>query len=129
MEAPQPPFAGVEGLWNADPVSAATLLFRHVFAPVAAEPYPVRRTELLADDLGALCGVRLGMIRTQSGEPGATLTRLVLEYVLLWERAGIAARAVAGADVTIQQIVMLRMGPVVLRSADPEASVRGLLAR
>ncbi|QEO14038.1 hypothetical protein FLP10_06070 [Agromyces intestinalis] len=129
MDAPQPIFAGVEGVWNADPVTVATLLFRQVFAPLAAESFPARRSDLLPDDLGALCGVRLGMFRTPGGEPGATLTRLTLEYVLLWERAGIAARMIWGADVTIPQVVMLRMGLSVLQSPDPEASVRALLAR
>ncbi|WP_127792292.1 hypothetical protein [Agromyces sp. LHK192] len=129
MDAPSPIFAGVEGVWNADPVHVATLLFRQAFAPLHDRSFPARSTSMLGDDLGALCGVQLGMIRTQGGEPGATLNRLALEYVLIWERAGIAGRIVSGGDVASSQVLMLRMGLSVLQSADPEATVRALLAR
>ncbi len=50
--------------------------------------------------------------------------------MLIWERAGIAARESHGTNLNVEhQVIMLRMGTTVLQSADPEATVRRLLGR
>lgn len=124
------PYPGPEGLWNADPVALATMLFRQAFGPIAAMPLPTRRIDQLPDDLAALGGIRLGTIRVRGDQPGALLLQLALESVLIWERAGIAARESSGTSLNVvHAVVMLRMGLTVLRSDDPEGTVRRLIGR
>jgi len=125
-----PPYSGIEGLWNADPVGLATMLFRQAFAPRYAEALPRRSLGALEVDLAALGGLQLPAARVYGSPPGSTLLQLGLECVLVWERAGIAARASHGTNLNVEhEVVMLRMGTTVLQSADPEATVRRLLGR
>ncbi|QAY72191.1 hypothetical protein ET445_01385 [Agromyces protaetiae] len=125
---PGPLFAGVEGVWNADPVTVATLLFRQAFWNVAGQALPDRGVHRLTEDLGALCGVTVPAIRFSGGQPESTLLQLALEAVLLWERAGVAARVSTGTDRSSHNVLMLRRGHTVLQSPDPEGALRHLLA-
>ncbi|MBM7503367.1 hypothetical protein ACFPER_07790 [Agromyces aurantiacus] len=130
MSTTTAPYDGPEGLWNADPIELATALFRQAFAPLAASPLPEQRIDRLPDDLAALGGFALGMVRVRGQQPGAMLLQLALECVLVWERAGIAARESTGTNLNVVHVVvMLRMGVAVLASPDPEATVRQLLGR
>lgn len=130
MTDPMPPYSGIEGLWNADPIGLATMLFRQVFAPRYAEVLPRRGVGSLEEDLAALAGIQLPSMRMYGTPPGSTLLQLGLECVLIWERAGIAARESHGTNLNVEhQVIMLRMGTTVLQSADPEATVRRLLGR
>lgn len=128
MSDARPRFAGPEGLWNADPVELATALFLQAFTPIGGEALPSRRIELLNDDLAALCGIGLPAMRVRTAQPLAMLSQLALDCVLIWERARVAARHTGGGGPIVNSSAeMLRMGTVVLQSADPVATMRQLL--
>lgn len=123
----QPPFAGPEGVWNADPVELAARLFVHSFASLAQVPLPQRETTELYDFLATLGGYTLPAVRSVSTQPLALTVQLVQECVLTWERATVATRLSAGTGPVSHTITMLRFGPGILSAADPVAALRARL--
>ncbi|WP_440711058.1 hypothetical protein [Herbiconiux sp. YIM B11900] len=131
------PYAGPEGLWNADPSELAARLFVTVYSPLALWPLPERSLPELQRALASLGGYAVPGIGSHSflggqrnTQPLGLTIQLVHEVELLWERAGIAARSSrwSGSGWDETTVVMLRAGTAMLAASDPVADFRARLA-
>jgi len=125
--ASNPPFAGPEGLWTADPVELAARLFTAVFVGQGAVPLPQKDVSEVYSTLASLGGYSLPDVRSGNTQPLGLTVQLAQEAILTWERATIATRLSAGSGPVSQTITMLRFGPGVLTSADPVAALKARL--
>ena len=122
-----PPFAGPEGLWTADPVELAARLFTSVFAGQGAVPLPQKDVSDVYSALAGLGGYSLPDVRSGNTQPLGLTVQLAQECILIWERATVATRLSAGTGPVSHTITMLRFGPGVLQSADPVAALKARL--
>jgi hypothetical protein len=125
--ASNPPFAGPEGLWTADPDELAARLFVTVFAGQAAVPLPQRDVSDIYSTLAALGGYSLPDVRSGNTQPLGLTVQLAQEAILIWERATIATRLSAGSGPVAHTITMLRFGPGILTAGDPVAALKARL--
>lgn len=90
---PAGPAPELAALLAMDRVELAADVLVQAFTPVLGEPYP--RTSHLAWTVADVTGVRLGRWGLDTDKPNdGAIARLVAELVVLWERAGLAARGV-----------------------------------
>jgi hypothetical protein len=125
--ASNPPFAGPEGLWTADPEQLAARLFVTVFAGQGAVPLPQKDVSEVYSALAGLGGYSLPDVRSGNTQPLGLTVQLAQEAILTWERATIATRLSAGAGPVSHTVTMLRFGPGVLNAADPVAALKARL--
>ncbi|MDO9396726.1 MAG: hypothetical protein Q7T71_09295 [Herbiconiux sp.] len=125
--ASNPPFAGPEGLWTADPEELAARLFVTVFAGQGAVPLPQKDVSEIYSTLAGLGGYSLPDVRSGNTQPLGLTVQLAQECILLWERATVATRLSAGSGPVSHTITMLRFGPGVLSAGDPVLALKARL--
>ncbi|MFB2581844.1 hypothetical protein ACEXQD_11365 [Herbiconiux sp. P15] len=127
LASSNPPFAGPEGLWTADPEELAARLFTTVFAGQGAVPLPQKDVADVYASLAGLGGYSLPDVRSGNTQPLGLTVQLAQECILIWERATVATRLSAGANQVAHTITMLRFGPAVLQASDPVAALKARL--
>jgi hypothetical protein len=106
-------------LLASDRIALATEAFVRTFTPHLDEPYPI--TQGLPHTVAEIGSVPLSSWTWHTSRPNdGAIARLVLELVLIWERAGIAARGVFNDS---SEIALLFRGEELLRTADPRLAV------
>ncbi|QIH99177.1 hypothetical protein BH92_04245 [Rhodococcoides fascians A21d2] len=114
----------VQTLLRQDRRDLAAQLLVSAFVPVIDDPYPLMTGARLGESLARDAGIRVSNWSWSIGRnPDATLARLILELVLLWERAGLACRGLA---LDGNEVVLLARGEELLRAGDPDAVRRAL---
>lgn len=114
-------------LLTQDRTSLAATTFVATFTPKLDAPYPACSRMEFAQFLADHGRVPKHAYTWHPDRyPDGALVRLVIELVMLWERAGIAAR---GMSYEIGEVVLLEVGEVALRGDDPHAAVVGALKR
>lgn len=122
LKAPSPELLALFAL---DRAELAVQLFVAALTPKLDAVYPAVGGIELGEALGVIGAVKLPKYTWDySRQPEAGLVRLILELVLRWEAAGLAARGL-GRERT--EVVLLVSGESVLRAVDPEAAVRAAL--
>ncbi|OZD07298.1 hypothetical protein CH275_09180 [Rhodococcus sp. 06-235-1A] len=118
------PSVEVLALLRQDRRDIAARLLASAFVPVIDDPYPLTTGARLGESLARDAGIRVSTwswsIRRN---PDATLARLILELVLLWERAGLACRGLA---LDANEVVLLAHGEELLRAGGVDAVRRAL---
>ncbi|WP_243228837.1 hypothetical protein [Microbacterium sp. CIAB417] len=105
------------------PLAARTLV--STFTPKLGGPYPACSRMELAEFLAEHGQVPKHAYTWRPDRfPDGALARLVIELVLLWERAGLAAR---GMSYEIGEVVLLDAGEAALRQENPHAAVLAAL--
>lgn len=119
---PFAPSPEVLALLAADRTELATTLFITAFTPLLDESYPKQTVAQLARTLAEMWSVRVNKrVWNSYGQPEAVLARLVLELALIWERVGLACRAVVSESTGL---TLLLRGESLLRGADRVTAVR-----
>ncbi|NIL83691.1 hypothetical protein RhoFasGS6_01048 [Rhodococcus fascians] len=117
--------AELRALLGRDRRDLAAALLTSAFTPVLDDMYPWVTGSRLGEALARDAGIRVSNWSWSIGRnPDATLARLILELVLLWEGAGLACRGLA---LDGNEVVLLARGEELLRAGDPD-SVRRALA-
>ncbi|WP_426247689.1 hypothetical protein [Nocardioides sp. LHG3406-4] len=102
-----------------DPVELAAEVLVRVFTPVLDDSYP--QAKGLAQTLADLGSVPLSAWTWNPSRPhDGAIARLTLELVLIWERAGVAARGVFNES---NEVVLLMRGEALLRLPDARRAV------
>lgn len=116
----------LQALLNGDRVDLAARLLVSAFGPIVDDPYPYLTCARLGESLASSAGVKVSSwswsIRRS---PDAHISRVVLELVLMWERAGLACRGLA---IDANEVVLLHRGERILRTGNVDAVRRALLA-
>lgn len=115
----------LEALLSRDRVELAAELLVRVFEPHVDKPYPHVYATTLGVELGRIGGLDLrSWTWVADHRPEGELSRLVLEFVLMWERAGLACR---GFSYESTEIALLFRGTELILSGGLGA-VRAALA-
>ncbi|MDV8025072.1 hypothetical protein [Rhodococcus sp. IEGM 1330] len=116
--------AELQALLRQDRRELAAGLFASAFVPLIDDPYPMVTGARLGETLARDAGVRVSSWSWSIGRnPDATLARLILELVLLWERAGLACRGLA---LDGNEVVLFAYGEELLRTGGIDAVRRAL---
>lgn len=122
---PNAPSAELIALLALDRAQLAALTFVSAFTPKLGAPYPACSRMEFAEFLAAHGRVPKHAYTWHPDRyPDGALARLVIELVVRWERAGLAAR---GMSYEIGEVVLLDAGEALLRGDDPEAAVLAAL--
>lgn len=119
------PSAELQALLRQDRRELAARLLTSAFLPLIDDPYPWSTCARLGEALWRDAGIRINRWSWSIGRnPDAALARLILELVLLWERAGLACRGLA---IDGNEVGLLARGEELLRAGGIDA-VRHALA-
>lgn len=104
----------LEALLARDRVELAAELLVKVFEPHVDKPYPHVYATTLGVELGRIGGLDVrSWTWVADHRPEGELSRLVLEFVLLWERAGLACR---GFSYESTEVALLLRGTELISS-------------
>ncbi|MCX4468911.1 hypothetical protein OOK41_01035 [Micromonospora sp. NBC_01655] len=116
--------SALAALLATDRVELATEFLAYSFTAILDDAFPRRAESELGGMFAEFAQVRLNKwLWRPTQEPDATVFRLLLEVVLLWERADLAARARSEPV----EVALLMPGEALLRAEDPRAAVRSAL--
>lgn len=121
----EPLYAGLAGLYAADPGELAVELFVRLFATDQEPHYRPEAALGVLQGLGGVDEVPAITVRGTMTTPRAkySLDPLYVQCVLLWERGLVAGRLSRGSE-AYHHLVLLPRGFQALGSADPAAALR-----
>jgi hypothetical protein len=123
--AEEPLYAGLAGMYAADPGELAAELFIRLFATDQKPHYRPEAALGILQRLGGVDEVPAITVRGTMTTPRAkySLDPLYVQCVLLWERGLVAGRLSRGSE-AYHHLVLLPRGLQVLSGADPAAALR-----
>jgi hypothetical protein len=123
--AEEPLYAGLAGMYTADPGELAVQVFLRLFAPDQKSHHRPEAALGVLQRLGGVDEIPAIIVRGTMATPRAkySLDPLYVQCVLLWERGLVAGRLSRGSEAH-HHLVLLPRGLQALGSSDPAAALR-----